>query len=256
MSNEINLLTNFDFGGFPVRVVGSFDEPWFIAQDVCDALDISNVSQAVSGLDEDEAGICTAYTSSEGVASDVTPSAPLSQRRELLTVSESGLYALIFKSRKAEAKKFKRWVTHEVLPEIRKTGGYVHDVELFLTHQIMRDLDARSLERVTRNFDQVLRHHVYPKIRSKHGNTSLVEAVLSDTKRELLNYYPDSSGEIKPLPHSRRKSRPSIFIIPGDSVAVLTNAYRMKYKHVDNPLESLEEYIARNGERPVGGVKP
>ena len=254
MSNEINLLTNFDFGGFPVRVVGSFDEPWFVAQDVCDALDIINARQAVASLDEDEKGVCSTYTlTAKGVTSDVTPSSNI---QEMLTVSESGLYSLIFKSRKAEAKKFKRWVTHEVLPEIRKTGGYVHDVELFLTHQIMRDLDARSLERVTKNFDQVLRHHVYPKVRAKHGGTALVEAVLSDTKRELLNYYPDGSGEIKPLPHSRRKSRPSIFIIPGDSVAVLTNAYRMKYKHVDNPLETLEEYIAKNGERPVGGVKP
>lgn len=77
MSNEINLLTNFDFGGFPVRVVGSFDEPWFIAQDVCDALDISNSRHAVSRLDDDEKGVVTSDT--------------LGGVQEVLTVSESGL---------------------------------------------------------------------------------------------------------------------------------------------------------------------
>ena len=85
-------------------------EPWFVAKDVCTCLEIANVSDACSRLDEDERGI---------VSTD-TPSG----KQEMLIVSEPGLYSLIGSSKKPEAKAFKRWVTHEVLPSIRKTGKY------------------------------------------------------------------------------------------------------------------------------------
>lgn len=83
--------------------------PWFVARDVCDCLglDSSNLSKL---LDEDEKGSYTVRT--------------LGGYQMMLTVNESGLYSLILRSRKPEAKTFKRWITHEVLPSIRKTGGY------------------------------------------------------------------------------------------------------------------------------------
>lgn len=108
-----------------VRVVMKDGEPWFVAKDVCDALEIGNPSLAVNGrtrtnddgtiyksggLDEDEKGIVTVNT--------------LGGEQEMLCVSEPGLYKLIMSSRKPEAKPFQRWVTHEVLPDIRKTGTY------------------------------------------------------------------------------------------------------------------------------------
>lgn len=108
----------FNFGKQQVRTLLIDDQPWFVAADVCASLAIGNVSLAVNGradretdgLDEDEKGIATVNTPSGA--------------QEMLVVNESGLYALIFKSRKAEAKRFKKWVTSEVLPAIRKHGRY------------------------------------------------------------------------------------------------------------------------------------
>lgn len=108
----------FSFGRQQVRTLLIEGQPWFVAADVCTSLAIGNVSLAVNGradregdgLDEDEKGIATVNTPSGA--------------QEMLVVNESGLYALIFKSRKAEAKRFKKWVTAEVLPAIRKYGRY------------------------------------------------------------------------------------------------------------------------------------
>lgn len=103
-------LSTFDFNQTPVRVVDVDGEPWFVAADVCRVLDIANSSDAVAVLDADEKGVANTDT--------------LGGRQEMRTVSESGLYALVFRSRKEEAKAFRRWVTKEVLPAIRKTGRY------------------------------------------------------------------------------------------------------------------------------------
>lgn len=101
----------FQFKTHAVRVIEDGQgEPWFVAADVCAAIAIGNVSDAAGRLDEDERGIATVDT-------------PSGQQR-MVTVNESGLYSLILTSRKAEARAFKRWITHEVLPSIRRTGGY------------------------------------------------------------------------------------------------------------------------------------
>jgi prophage antirepressor-like protein len=84
--------------------------PWFVAKDVCDALTIVNVTRAIDGLDDDEKGLHTVNT----------PGGP----QEMAVISEPGLYALVHNSRKPEARAFKRWVNHEVLPEIRRTGRF------------------------------------------------------------------------------------------------------------------------------------
>ena len=108
MNNE---LTIFNYGQSEVRtIIGEDGEPWFVAKDVCMVLDLSNISMSLSRLDDDEKGISTIYT--------------LGGLQKMLTVSESGLYELIFNSRKPEAKAFKRWVRTDVLPSIRKTGAY------------------------------------------------------------------------------------------------------------------------------------
>ena len=83
-------------------------EPWWVAKDVCNILEIDNSRQATSYLDNDE----------KDVISNDTPSGIQS----MTVISEAGLYSLILRSRKPEAKAFKRWITHDVLPTIRKTG--------------------------------------------------------------------------------------------------------------------------------------
>ena len=106
----MNELQVFRFETLAVRVVGRGDEPWWVAADVCEALNLANPRDAVSRLDDDE----------KGVATTDTPGGP----QELTIISESGLYTLIMTSRKPEAKRFRKWVTSEVLPTVRKTGHY------------------------------------------------------------------------------------------------------------------------------------
>ncbi len=108
MSSE---LVQFGFEGNNVRIeVGDDGELMFVAVDVCNILEISDTSQAVGRLDQDEKGTCKVRT--------------LGGVQDLLGLTESGLYTLVIRSNKPQAKPFRRWVTHEVLPQIRKTGRY------------------------------------------------------------------------------------------------------------------------------------
>ncbi|ANJ26781.1 phage antirepressor KilAC domain-containing protein [Agromyces aureus] len=100
------------FNGVQVRAeIDEHGDPWFIAADVCRVLEHTNPTMAVAALDDDEKGLSNVET--PGGA------------QLLVSVSEAGLYSLILRSRKPEAKAFKRWITHEVLPSIRHTGQYV-----------------------------------------------------------------------------------------------------------------------------------
>ena len=107
-SADVRTFTSEMFG--ELRTVMQDGEPWFVAADVCRALEISNNRDALSRLDADE----------KGVASTDTPGG----RQEMAIVSEAGLYSLVLGSRKPEAKQFKRWITHEVIPSIRQHGVY------------------------------------------------------------------------------------------------------------------------------------
>ena len=99
----------FHYVNEPIRIVDQDGEPWFVAKDVCDLLGMTTWN-SLRYLDDDE----KSYLSREQVG--------MNPGRDISLVNEPGLYSLIFKSRKPEAKAFKRWVTHEVLPTIRKTG--------------------------------------------------------------------------------------------------------------------------------------
>lgn len=112
-SGESAQITPFSFGTHAVRVIDRDGSPWFVAADVCAALGYLNTSKALGDhLDADE----------RSSALVPTPNAPLGVPTNV--ISESGLYALVLRSRKPEARKFAKWVTSEVLPAIRKTGRY------------------------------------------------------------------------------------------------------------------------------------
>ncbi|MBR3746027.1 MAG: Bro-N domain-containing protein [Selenomonadaceae bacterium] len=115
MENKVQIFDNPEFG--EIRVVMKDGEPHFVAADVCRILEIRNVSDALSRLDDDEKSI--AFIPAMGIGLTDTHGG-----QEMLIVNEPGLYRLIFASRKKEAKEFQRWVYHEVLPSIRKTGSY------------------------------------------------------------------------------------------------------------------------------------
>ena len=105
----MNLVKNFKKKD--VRIILINGNPFFAAEDVCNALEIKNSRQAISYLDKDD------VITNDGVDT-------IGRKSKMNYVNESGLYQLVFKSRKESAKKFKRWVTLEVLPSIRKTGKY------------------------------------------------------------------------------------------------------------------------------------
>jgi prophage antirepressor-like protein len=102
----------FDFHGHPVRIVMLDNKPYFVASDVCEALDLNNVSMALTKLKPDEKGISKVDTLSGGV-------------QDMSIVTESGLYRLVFRSNKPEAEEFRLWVFNEVLPQIMRTGSYI-----------------------------------------------------------------------------------------------------------------------------------
>lgn len=109
MSTSITPFT-FPATGQEVRTILVNGEPWWVAADVCTVLEIANVTRALASLDEDEKGLHSVKTPGGDQALNI--------------VTEPGLYSLILRSRKPQAKAFKRWITHEVIPSIRKTGRY------------------------------------------------------------------------------------------------------------------------------------
>jgi len=124
----------FNFEGASVRVVFEGDSPWFVAADACRILEIGNAPMAVSRLDDDE----------KGISSIDTPGGD----QQMTIINESGLYSLIMTSRKPEAKRFKKWVTSEVLPSIRKKGGYGNPMTALSDPATMRSLLLSYSEKV------------------------------------------------------------------------------------------------------------
>lgn len=115
-------LTTFNFNDNQVRTVLIDDEPWFVASDITSILELTNTTMAVQSLDDDEYRII-----GRGEMASLTLSSTEGQKggaQSMTLVNESGLYSLVMRSRKPEAKAFRKWVTSEVLPSIRKTGSY------------------------------------------------------------------------------------------------------------------------------------
>lgn len=111
----MSAIQNFAFEDHLVRIVLRDGEPWFVAKDVCGVLGLTNPTVAVANLDEDEKGLSSAYT--------------LGGEQSVLIISESGLYTIVLRSRAAVtlgsvAHRFRKWVTGDVLPALRKTGSY------------------------------------------------------------------------------------------------------------------------------------
>ncbi|NLN03860.1 MAG: phage antirepressor Ant [Clostridiaceae bacterium] len=117
--SKLQTFKNIQFG--EIRVIEKNRQPWFVAADICKALDLSNPSISIDRLDADEkAKLNLGLTGGETNC-----------------VNEYGLYSLVLGSRKPEAKAFKRWITHEVLPSIRKHGGYIANQESLTPEQLM-----------------------------------------------------------------------------------------------------------------------
>lgn len=147
----------FNFKESQVRTVLVENEPWFVAKDVCEILELSNPTMVIDRLDDDERAKFN-----------------LGRQGETNIVNEYGLYSLVLGSRKPEAKEFKRWITHEVIPSIRKHGAYMTpatleeailnpDFGIRLLTSLKEEREARkSLELQTAQQRQII-HELQPK---------------------------------------------------------------------------------------------
>lgn len=148
--NDLQIFKNSEFG--EIRTVTKNNEPWFVAIDVCNALELSNPTVVVGRLDEDER---TKFN--------------LGRQGMTNIVSEYGLYNLILASRKKEAKKFKRWITHEVIPTIRKHGAY---------------MSSEVIEKTLSDPDYLIR--LATNLKEEKAKRALAEAQIEKDKPKVL----------------------------------------------------------------------
>lgn len=161
-------IQKFDFNFWTVRVLDLEGEPWFFAKDLSNVLGFNHVPSMVRGLDDDEKGVQRMHT--PGGMQDLT------------IINESGLYSLILRSSKPEAKKFKKWVTSEVLPAIRKQGGYLTHAK---TEEILANPDLLIELANQLKFERNEKAKYKSFLSMKNG---LIEALSSDSQylREVL----------------------------------------------------------------------
>jgi len=207
--NEIRIFESNQFG--KVRTVLRDGEPWFVAVDVCRALDHSNSRMALKRLDDDEKGASSFYTPGG--------------EQKMTIVNEPGLYALVMGSRKPEAKAFKRWITHEVIPSIRKTGGYIAGEEnmsdeellsraLLMAQEKIRQRDERILQLSADNsrlvvenqiaapkaeyFDQLVDRNLLTSFRETAKELNIKERLFVSFLLEKKYVYRDKRGKLMP----------------------------------------------------------
>ena len=137
----MNELQNFNFSGQDVRIITINDEPWFIAKDVADILGYSDTQAMTRRLDDEDKETYTDKTSGQG--------------RNVAIINESGLYSAILGSKKSESKQFKRWVTSEVLPTIRKHGTYSAQPQVPTTQREMILLALAGNEETNQRIDVI-----------------------------------------------------------------------------------------------------
>ena len=174
--NELQVFNNAMFGN--VRIILQDNEPWFVAKDVCDCLEINNSRQALSRLDDDE--------KNSVILNDGIPGNP-----EKSIVNEYGLYSLVLSSRKPEAKEFKRWITHEVLPALRRTGNYSLNIPQTLPEALRAYADEVEQHNKTKALIEAQRPKV---IFADAVSTSDTDILIGDLAK-LLNQHGHNIGQ-------------------------------------------------------------
>lgn len=166
-NNALKVFTSNEFGD--VRTVVKNGEPWFVAVDVCSALEVNNPSQALSRLDDIEKNTLILNEGNRG-------------NPKVAIINESGLYSLVLSSRKPEAKAFKRWITGEVLPSIRKHGAYLTDEA---TDKLFQDPDTFARLAVAWRDEARLRREAEAKIEADKPKVLLADSI-TESKTDIL----------------------------------------------------------------------
>jgi anti-repressor protein len=171
----------FNFSGKEVRVIMHDGQPWWVAKDVCTAIDVDQTQ--TRRLDEDEKGLRSIQT--------------LGGDQVMLTVNEPGLYSLILGSRKPEAKPFKRWITHDVLPAIRRTGMYAADELLENPDLLIQAATKLKEERAARRALEAKVEEDRPKVVFAEALEVSKDSVLIADLAKILKQNGINIGEIR-----------------------------------------------------------
>lgn len=200
----MNELQVFTYGGNEVRTVQKNGEPWFVLKDVCAILGIGNNRMASDRLDTDEKGVSQIDT--------------LGGKQEMTVINESGLYNVILRSDKPEAKPFRKWVTSEVLPSIRRTGGYIAGQEnltpeelmakaLMVAQKTLAEREARIADLTVQNqimqpkasyFDELIERHTLTNFRETAKQLGIPPKRFVAFLMEKKYVYRDKRGKLLP----------------------------------------------------------
>jgi len=248
--NEIKLFENPEFG--QVRVLEQDGEPWFVGKDIAKVLGYNNPLEAVRDhVDEED----------KGVSKMDTPGG----KQNIIIINESGLYSLILRSQLPEAKAFKRWITHEVIPSIRKTGGYIQGQETLSDEELLEKAllvaqrriaeRERQLEEKTRQvelmqpkadyFDALVDASLLTNFRDAAKELGVGQKELIDFCLESGFIYRTATGKIRP----RKEYTGDMFVLKdfhdGDRAGVQTLI-------TPRGKESLRMYLySRIGRLPI-----
>jgi len=174
-------MISFDFNNMDVRIIDKDNNPWFVLNDVCKILELENPRNITARLDEDEKDAVHIVDT-------------IGRSQEMTIINESGLYSLILRSRKPEAKRFKKWVTSEVLPSIRKTGGYMVSIPNETPEQILSRallLAKDTMDRQTQEIAELKpKADGYDLIATSEGSMNITNTAkhLQIRPTDLFNY--------------------------------------------------------------------
>lgn len=219
--NELQIFENSQFG--TIRAIEKDGEPWFVAADVCRALELEDVNKAISRLDEDE-----------GTRIEIPHPQNPEKRMTVNAVNEPGLYALVLGSRKPEAKAFKRWITHEVIPSIRRNGGYIAGQESMTPEELMAAaliMANKTIENQKARLSTLTVENQIMKPKADYFD-ELVD-------RNLLTNFRDTAKEL----HSGQKEFVSFLL--GNKYIYRDKAGKLLpyQRHVDDGLFELKECV-------------
>lgn len=224
MGNELKIFENKDFG--KVRTLLKDGEPYFVGKDVADILGYTNSRKAISDhVDDEDKGVTKCDT--------------LGGVQELITINESGLYSLILSSKLPAAKAFKRWVTHEVLPAIRKTGGYQ-------AKQPDNSLQSKRLDIMDRN----------SRARAAKLLLKIAERTSIKEYKEVCNAKAAAmvtGEEVLPMPEAERRTYSAkeigkMFGVSANKIGKLANAHNLKKPEYGKLFYSKSEHSVKEVE--------
>ena len=212
----MNELQTFDYNGSQVRTVEKDGEAWWVLSDVCRVLELSDTRRTAERLDEDELTRLRLHSGG--------------QSREMYVINESGLYNVILRSDKPQAKPFRKWVTSEVLPTIRKTGQYN------ATHKSNKSLEIKETNARVRLSNQFLKLAKVDTLSAEYKNILVAKAAEALTGFQLI-----------PLPQSEQKMYTAteigeMFGISAQRIGKLSNQYGMKTEEYGTWYRSKSQY--------------